>query len=64
MLKNKKDPGSFIQDTLKDPRWNYLEVRDGKTLSPDIKRSQLLTVLGVFQLRTTRLLDNVQVELK
>lgn len=58
-------PGAraFIAETLKDPRWNYLELRDADTLSEDLTHSRSLTLLGVFQLRTTRLLDNLQLEL-
>jgi pantoate--beta-alanine ligase len=53
----------FINETLKDTRWNYLELRDGDNLSTDVTRSKMITLLGVFQLRTTRLLDNLQMEL-
>ncbi len=54
----------IIQETLKDPRWNYLELLDGHSLSRDLSESGLVSLLGVFQLRTTRLLDNIQMELK
>ncbi len=60
---NLPEAKKFIQDTMKDPRWNYLELRDGKNLSEDMTRSTTVTLLGVFQLRTTRLLDNIQMEL-
>lgn len=52
-----------IKEVLKDNRWNYLELRDAQSLSPDIKNSHRITLLGVFQLRTTRLLDNMQMEI-
>jgi pantoate--beta-alanine ligase len=55
---------NFIQEALLDKRWNYLEIRDALTLSADINHSNHLTLLGVYQLRTTRLLDNMQVDLK
>lgn len=61
---NLPEAESFIKETLRDPRWNYLEIRDGNSLSSDIARSKMLTILGVFQLRTTRLLDNLQLELQ
>lgn len=54
----------FIAETLKDPRWNYLELRDGNNLSSEVSHSKFVTLLGVFQLRTTRLLDNAQVEIR
>jgi pantoate--beta-alanine ligase len=53
-----------IKEFLKDKNWNYLEIRDAETLSVDVESSHQLTLLGVYQLRTTRLLDNMQVELK
>lgn len=52
----------LIADTLKDSRWNYLELRDAETLSSDLTHSRNLTLLGVFQLGSTRLLDNLQME--
>jgi pantoate--beta-alanine ligase len=55
---------SLITDVLKDQRWNYLELRDSETLSEDLSASSSVTVLGVFQLGTTRLLDNMQLELQ
>ncbi|MFL5785675.1 MAG: pantoate--beta-alanine ligase [Bacteriovoracaceae bacterium] len=61
---NLSEAKKFIADVLKDKRWNYLELRDGETLSTDISHSKILTLLAVFQLRTTRLLDNLQMELK
>ncbi len=61
--KNLPEANKFIAETLKDPRWNYLELRDGKNLGEDMSHSQSATILGVFQLRTTRLLDNIQMEL-
>ncbi len=60
---NLTEAKQFIALTLKDPRWNYLELRDGKNLSVDMSCSKTVTLLGVFQLRTTRLLDNLQMEL-
>lgn len=61
--KNLPEAQKFIRETLADKRWNYLELRDGETLSPDVSGSSLVTLLAVFQLRTTRLLDNAQMEL-
>ncbi|WP_408097606.1 pantoate--beta-alanine ligase [Peredibacter sp. HCB2-198] len=55
---------SFISDTLKDPNWNYLEMRDAETLSEDVNHSKQITILAVYQMGTTRLLDNTQVEIQ
>lgn len=53
-----------IKTILQDQRWNYLELRDGETLSTDLTHSKQITLLGVFQLGTTRLLDNLQMEIQ
>lgn len=53
----------FIGEKLKDKNWNYLELRDAETLSLDLTHSQRLILLGVYQLGTTRLLDNLQLEI-
>lgn len=55
---------TFINDTLKDPNWNYLELRDAQTLSEDITHSNQITILAVYQMGATRLLDNTQVEIQ
>jgi pantoate--beta-alanine ligase len=52
-----------IQEVLQDKRWNYLELRDAQTLSAELEHSTSITLLGVYQLGTTRLLDNLQQEL-
>lgn len=62
--RNLPEAQKFIAETLKDPRWNYLDMRDGENLSSDMTDSGTITLLGVFQLRTTRLLDNTQVEIR
>jgi pantoate--beta-alanine ligase len=50
-----------VKQTLKDKNWNYLEIRDADTLSTDLTNSKEVTILAVYQLGTTRLLDNLQV---
>jgi pantoate--beta-alanine ligase len=52
----------LISDLLKDPHWNYLELRDAQTLAEDVDRSTHITILAVYQLGSTRLLDNSQLE--
>jgi pantoate--beta-alanine ligase len=54
---------SYIHEVLKDPNWNYLEIRDAETFSDDLSLSKKLTILAVYQMGTTRLLDNIQVNL-
>ena len=54
---------NFIQQEIKDPNWNYLELRDSESFSTNINQSTHITILAVYQLGTTRLLDNMQVEL-
>lgn len=46
-----------------DKRWNYLEIRNADDLSTDLDGIKKVVLLGVFQLRTTRLLDNLEVTL-
>ena len=53
-----------ISTLLLDPKWNYLEMRDAETLSEDLTQSHQLTLLGVYQLGSTRLLDNRQLEIR
>lgn len=52
---------NLIREKLKDPNWDYLEIRDSETFSPDITHSKNITVLAVYRMGTTRLLDNIQV---
>jgi pantoate--beta-alanine ligase len=53
-----------IATCLKDKNWNYLELRDAETLSEDISQSRELTILGVYQIGSTRLLDNMQTRIE
>jgi pantoate--beta-alanine ligase len=55
---------AHIKDLMKDTNWNYLEIRDADNFSLDTRHSKKLTILGVYQLRTTRLLDNMQTEIQ
>jgi pantoate--beta-alanine ligase len=63
-LENIPKARQHIQHLIQDLKWNYLEIRDAETLSDDLTFSKKLTLLGVYQLSATRLLDNIQVELK
>lgn len=53
-----------IKTTVLDPRWNYLEMRDAETLSENFQDSNRITLVGVYQLGTTRLLDNLQLDIE
>src|SRR5690554_983297 len=54
----------YINNQLTDSDWDYLTMRDHLTLSEDISHSSRITILAVYRMGTTRLLDNIQVELK
>ncbi len=54
----------FIENIIRDPNWNYLELRDSETFSEDLTSSTNITILAVYQMGTTRLLDNMQVEVQ
>ena len=53
-----------ISALLIDTKWNYLEMRDAETLSEDLTNSSRITLVAVYQLGSTRLLDNLQLEIK
>lgn len=53
-----------IEKFKADPQWDYLEMRDAETLSSDLTKSNKITILGVYKLGSTRLLDNLQTEIK
>lgn len=53
-----------ISEMLQDKNWNYLELRDAVSLSSSIEESKELTLLAVYQLGATRLLDNMQMEIE
>jgi pantoate--beta-alanine ligase len=53
-----------IDMLLLDTKWNYLEMRDAETLSEDLTNSSRITLVAVYQLGSTRLLDNMQLEIK
>lgn len=53
----------YIRKVLNDHNWNYLDMRDSENFSPDISHSTNITILAVYQMGSTRLLDNMQMEL-
>jgi pantoate--beta-alanine ligase len=54
----------LIKTFLQDKNWNYIEMRDSETFSTDLTHSKNITILAVYQMGTTRLLDNMQVEVQ
>jgi len=52
-----------ITKKLLDSNWNYLEIRDARTLSKDLSQSKSVVILGVYQFEKTRLLDNIVMDL-
>lgn len=64
MTFNLAEARDYIAEKLKDPNWDYLEIRDSETFSQDVSSSKNITVLAVYRMGTTRLLDNIQVEIK
>lgn len=65
LIKNKEDTDQLISETLKDPRWDYLEVLDADTLEKanENHKTKTLVIVGAFRLGNTRLLDNILVSL-
>lgn len=62
---NLKKAQAYIQNKLQhDPHWDYLTIRDHLTLEEDVSHSTQLTILAVYRMGSTRLLDNIQVEIK
>ena len=53
-----------IDGLLIDTKWNYLEMRDAETLSENLINSSRITLVAVYQLGSTRLLDNLQMEIE
>lgn len=51
-----------IDTLLLDKKWNYLEMRDAETMSEKLTDSTRITLVAVYQLGQTRLLDNIQLE--
>lgn len=47
----------------KDPRWQYLEVREARTLSETLPKKGKAVILGVLKVGSVRLLDNLEMEL-
>lgn len=68
IIDGKKDNLALAQDyitkKLEDKNWDYLTMRDYLSLSEDLKSSLQITILAVYRMGATRLLDNIQVEIQ
>lgn len=68
ILNNNKSQLPAVQDKintfLQDKNWDYLEVRDSQSFSRDLSRAENITILAVYRMGSTRLLDNMQVEVE
>ncbi len=65
----KRDGLNTAKELLKkiknvDNRFNYLELRNAKTLAPITHNTKNIVILGTYQIEKTRLLDNETVEIK
>jgi pantoate--beta-alanine ligase len=47
-----------------DAKWNYLAIRDAYSLGDISTETQMIVIIAAYQLGSTRLLDNILVELK
>jgi len=64
LIKNKEDYQVFISNTLKDSRWDYLEVLNPITLEKPSSDTDDLVIVGAFRMGETRLLDNILIKRK
>lgn len=61
---NLKLAQDYISQKLQDKNWDYLTIRETETLSENLEGHHSLVVLAVYRQGSTRLLDNMQVELQ
>lgn len=61
LILTKQDYKSFVAETMKDKRWDYLEVLDSNNLEQPTDKTTELVIVAAFRLGTTRLLDNILV---
>ncbi len=54
----------YIRTMIKDPNWDYLTIRETNTLTEKIENQSSLVILAVYRQEKTRLLDNMQLEVK
>lgn len=61
LILTKQDYKPFVTETMKDKRWDYLEVLDSNNLEQPTDKTTELVIVAAFRLGTTRLLDNILV---
>ncbi|MFY7994595.1 MAG: pantoate--beta-alanine ligase [Bacteriovoracaceae bacterium] len=61
---NLKLAQDYISQKLQDKNWDYLTIRETETLSENLEGHRSLVLLAVYRQGSTRLLDNMQVELQ
>lgn len=54
----------YITNKLQDQGWDYLTIREAETLSENLDGHKSLVLLAVYRQGSTRLLDNMQVEVQ
>ncbi len=64
LIKNKEDTTAFVSETLKDSRWDYLEILNPLTLEKASAEDNEVVIVGAFRCGPTRLLDNILVTKK
>ncbi|MGZ3789146.1 MAG: pantoate--beta-alanine ligase [Bacteriovorax sp.] len=63
MIKNKTDYKTLIEFERTNNKWDYLEVLDATNLETPSDQTNELVIIGVYKLGSTRLLDNILVQL-
>ena len=61
LIRTKQDYKTFVDEALKDKRWDYLEVLDSHNLEAPTDKTTELVIVAAFRAGTTRLLDNILV---
>lgn len=54
----------YIAQKLEDKNWDYLTIRETETLSENLDHHQSLVILAVYRQGSTRLLDNMLVDIQ
>jgi len=63
LILEKKDYQSFLDECLTDSRFDYLEVLNAENLKAPNKETNQLVIVGAYRINSTRLLDNMLVDL-
>lgn len=52
-------PENYVENSLKDSRWDYIKVLDADSLDDIAPESKNIAILAAFRMGETRLIDNV-----